>query len=143
MYILLLPAVALALIMIPVLMRIKKPHDAKKCKNAVIMNLCSFFGVMLLSVILPAGGIVSAEAAAEAAGVLSSAAGLGYIAAGLAVGLGSIGCGIAVGKAAPAAIGAVAEDPDSFGKAMIFVALGEGVALYGFLIAFLIIQAVG
>lgn len=72
---------------------------------------------------------------------LQSAAGLGYLAAGLAVGLGSIGCGIAVANAAPAAIGAVAEEPSSFGKAMIFVALGEGVALYGFLIAFLIIQA--
>ena len=48
---------------------------------------------------------------------------------------------IAVANAAPAAIGAVAEEPSSFGKAMIFVALGEGVALYGFLIAFLIIQA--
>ena len=46
-----------------------------------------------------------------------------------------------VANAAPAAIGAVAEEPSCFGKAMIFVALGEGVALYGFLIAFLIIQA--
>ena len=36
-------------------------------------------------------------------------------------------------------IGAVAEDPKSFGKAMIFVALGEAVAIYGFIIAFLMI----
>ena len=96
---------------------------------------------MLLAVILPVGNLVSAEVVEETAGVISSA-GMGYLAAALAVGLGSIGCGIAVANAAPAAIGAVAEEPSCFGKAMIFVALGEGVALYGFLIAFLIIQAV-
>jgi V/A-type H+-transporting ATPase subunit K len=62
-----------------------------------------------------------------------------YIGAALAVGLGSLGCGIAVGKAAPAAIGAVSEDPSSFSKSLIFVALGEGVAIYGLLIAFLLI----
>jgi V/A-type H+-transporting ATPase subunit K len=53
--------------------------------------------------------------------------------------LGSIGCGIAVGGAAPAAIGAVSEDPKSFSRALIFVALGEGVAIYGLLIALMII----
>lgn len=38
-----------------------------------------------------------------------------------------------------AAIGALTEDPKSFGKALIFVVLGEGIALYGMLIAILII----
>ena len=47
--------------------------------------------------------------------------------------------GIAVGSGAPAAIGALTEDPKSFGKALIFVVLGEGIALYGMLIAILII----
>ena len=42
--------------------------------------------------------------------------------------------------AAPAAIGAFSEDPKAFGKALIFVALGEGVALYGLLISILIIN---
>ncbi len=140
MYIFILPLVAVALLCLPVIIRMRQPADGKKCRNAVILNLCTFFGILLLCTVLPMGNLVSAETA-EAVEKLSGA-GLGYIAAGLAVGLGSIGCGIAVGKAAPAAIGAVAEDPDSFGKAMIFVALGEGVALYGFLIAFLIIQAV-
>ena len=56
-----------------------------------------------------------------------------------AIGLAAIGAGIALASGAPAAIGAVAEDPKSFGKAMIFVALGEAVAIYGFIIAFLMI----
>ena len=141
MYIFLLPLAVVILLALPVISRIKHFTDGTKCKNAIIVNICSFFGVMLLAVILPLGNFVSAEVVEETAGVISSA-GMGYLAAALAVGLGSIGCGIAVANAAPAAIGAVAEEPSCFGKAMIFVALGEGVALYGFLIAFLIIQAV-
>lgn len=141
MYIFLLPLAVVILLALPVISRIKHFTDGTKCKNAIIGNICSFFGVMLLAVILPLGNFVSAEVVEETADVISSA-GMGYLAAALAVGLGSIGCGIAVANAAPAAIGAVAEEPSCFGKAMIFVALGEGVALYGFLIAFLIIQAV-
>lgn len=67
------------------------------------------------------------------------AAGLGFIGAALSIGLAALGAGIALSAGAPAAIGAVAEDPKSFGKSMIFVALGEAVAIYGFIIAFLII----
>ncbi|MDD6992195.1 MAG: ATP synthase subunit C [Oscillospiraceae bacterium] len=141
MYIFLLPLAVVVLLSLPVISRIKHFTDGTKCRNAIIGNLCTFFGIMLLAVILPVGNLVSAEVVEETAGVLGSA-GMGYLAAALAVGLGSIGCGIAVANAAPAAIGAVAEEPSCFGKAMIFVALGEGVALYGFLIAFLIIQAV-
>ena len=63
----------------------------------------------------------------------------GETAAAVAVGVAGIGAGIAVGSGAPAAIGALTEDPKSFGKALIFVVLGEGIALYGMLIAILII----
>ena len=140
MYIFLLPLAIVTLLALPVMSRIKNFTDGNKAKNALIGNICTFFGIMLLAVVLPMGDFVSAEVVEETAGVISSA-GMGYLAAALAVGLGSIGCGIAVANAAPAAIGAVAEEPGCFGKAMIFVALGEGVALYGFLIAFLIIQA--
>ena len=52
----------------------------------------------------------------------------------------SVGAGIAVAAAAPAAIGAFSENDKNFGKAMIFVALGEGVAIYGVLISILIIN---
>ncbi len=67
------------------------------------------------------------------------AEGLKYIGAALAVGLAGIGGGIAVAAGAPAAIGATAEDPKSFGKSIIFVALGEGFGLYGLLIAIMML----
>jgi len=80
-----------------------------------------------------------AVAAEETSADGGFAQGMSFIGAALAIGLAAIGAGIALASGAPAAIGAVAEDPKSFGKAMIFVALGEAVAIYGFIIAFLMI----
>lgn len=86
----------------------------------------------------PPAETATAEPAASSSGA-GLAAGLGFIGAALSIGLAALGAGIALSAGAPAAIGAVAEDPKSFGKSMIFVALGEAVAIYGFIIAFLII----
>ena len=68
-----------------------------------------------------------------------TATGLGLVGAGLSIGLAAIGAGIALSAGAPAAIGAVAENPKAFGKSIIFVALGEAVAIYGFIIAILMV----
>ena len=73
----------------------------------------------------------------------ASSMGMGYIGAAIATGLSCIGGGIAVGYAAPAAIGATSEDSKNFGKSLIFVALGEGVALYGMLVSILILSKLG
>lgn len=140
----LLPLAVVALLCVPFIFMAKKIKSGKSPKGAFIGNLCTFGGVMGLGVILPLGGFVSA--AAEEGSViaaLSTGAGLGYLAAALAVGLSCIGAGIAVAAGAPAAIGAVSEDPKAFVKALIFVVLGEGIALYGLLIAILIISNMG
>lgn len=79
------------------------------------------------------------SAAAEETGISK---GLGLLAAGLVTGLAGIGGGIAVAAGAPAAIAATSEDPKSFGKSLIFVALGESIALYGVVISILIINKV-
>jgi V/A-type H+-transporting ATPase subunit K len=137
-----LPLIALALICVPFMFIAKKVKTGKACKRAFIGNLCSFAGIMLLAIILPIGGFVSAATEEGVAAVVSTGAGLGYLAAALAVGLSCIGGGIAVAAGAPAAIGAVSEDPKSFVKALIFVVLGEGIALYGVLISILILSYV-
>lgn len=67
---------------------------------------------------------------------------MGLLSAALVTAISGIGGGIAVAAAAPAAIGATSEDPQSFGKALIFVALGEGIALYGLLVSILILAKV-
>ena len=62
------------------------------------------------------------------------------IAAAIAVSFGSIGAGYAVSSTGSAAIGAIAEKPETFGRALIFVGLSEGVAIYGLIIAFIILN---
>lgn len=136
MLIFLLPLAALILLSMPLVPVIRGYKTGKKAKNAIVFNLCSFFGIIAIALIIPFGGFVSA---AEATNAVNNNAGLGYLAAALVTGLSSIGAGIAVGAAAPAAIGATAEEPKSFVKSLIFVALGEGVALYGILISILIL----
>ncbi len=140
MFIYFLPLIAIALLCVPFMLIARKLKTGKACKRAFLGNLCSFAGVMLLALILPIGDFVSAASEEGVAAALSTGAGLGYLAAALAVGLACIGSGIAVAAGAPAAIGAVSEDPKAFVKALIFVVLGEGIALYGLLIAILIIS---
>jgi V/A-type H+-transporting ATPase subunit K len=144
MYVFLFPLLVVILLSLP-LVNIARKRSGKKARMAILANLASFFGVLIFCAIFPVGEqlYVYAEEAAEgnpaAVSLLENTVAMGYLSAALAVGLGSIGCGIAVGGAAPAAIGAVSEDPKSFSRALIFVALGEGVAIYGLLIAFMII----
>lgn len=62
-----------------------------------------------------------------------------YIAAGIAVGVACIAGGMAVGKIGAAAMGAMSENAELSGKALPFVGLAEGICLWGFLVALLII----
>jgi V/A-type H+-transporting ATPase subunit K len=79
-----------------------------------------------------------AEEAGAASGAAAGAFGK-YIGAGIAVGLSCIAGGIAVGQIGAAAMGAIAENPEAGGKAMPFVGLAEGICLWGFLVALLIL----
>ena len=62
------------------------------------------------------------------------------LAAGISTGLACVGAGIAVSGTGAAAIGAIAEKPESFGRSLIFVGLGEGIAIYGLIISFLVLN---
>ena len=139
----LMPLVAVALIIIPLVICLSRKKQGKKVniRKSIFINAGSFIGCMVLMIcIMPAfvgAETADPEAAAEAASGLAQ--GLQYIGAALSTGLATIGTGIAVGGAAPAAIGATSEDDKNFTKSLIFVALGEGVAIYGLLISILIL----
>ena len=138
----LLPLAIVALLAMPLIPVYRGVTTGRKAKHAVLFNICAFFGVAALMMILPIGNVVALAAEeAAVAEVISTGAGMGYLAAALVTGLSCIGAGIAVAAAAPAAIGAFSENSKNFGKALIFVALGEGVALYGLLISILIINS--
>jgi V/A-type H+/Na+-transporting ATPase subunit K len=61
------------------------------------------------------------------------------LAAALSTGLACIGAGIAVSGTGAAAVGAIAEKPEAFGRSLIFVGLAEGIAIYGLVISFLVL----
>jgi V/A-type H+-transporting ATPase subunit K len=65
--------------------------------------------------------------------------GLG-LAAAISVGLSVLGAGIAVGRIGSAAVGAIAEKPELLPRAILFVALGEGLAILGFAFAMMLLQ---
>lgn len=132
------PLALVALIMIPLYVGYRQFKSGKKLshvKKAVLFNLVAFGIVCLANVVLPLGGFVSAASVTQGSG-------LGYLGAALSTGLAAVGAGIAVSGGASAAIGATTEDPSALGRALIFVGLGEGIALYGLIISIMILSRV-
>jgi len=81
-------------------------------------------------------GAKTAVTTAAAAAPASSAALLG---AAIAVAGSTIGAGIAVAYAGAAALAAMSERPELFGRAMVIVGLAEGIAIYGLIIGVILI----
>ncbi len=61
------------------------------------------------------------------------------IGAGLVLGLAGVGASLGMGTASAAALGAITEKPETFGKSILYVVFIEAVAIYGFVIAFLLV----
>ncbi len=134
-------AAAMVLLLLAPLFLIYRRNVAHKpVKNLLVLQVFAFFIVGLVFV---GAGMNSALAAGEVTTTAASSGmsdmALSMIAAALAVGLSGIGGGIAVAASASAALGAISENEKSFGKALIFVGMAEGIALYGLIIAFMIV----
>ncbi|MCL2501034.1 MAG: ATP synthase subunit C [Defluviitaleaceae bacterium] len=112
----------------------------KRGKRILIANVVVFTVVYLGAAIFLFTARAGATEAVSGGSEIATAA--AYIAAALVTGMGAIGTGIAVSSAAAAAIAAVSENEQNFGKSMIFVAMAEGIAIYGLLVAFMILGRV-
>ena len=64
----------------------------------------------------------------------------GLLSAALATSVSSLAAAYAVAKLGSAAIGAIAEKPDLFGRLVIYVGLAEGIAIYGLIVSILILN---
>lgn len=109
----------------------------KKFKGTLAINVISFFGMMIFATVFLFSGHVSAETAS----VVSAGGGFKYIGAALASGFATMAAGYATSTAASAALGALSENENIMGKALIFVALAEGIAIYGLIIAIMILNS--
>jgi len=95
--------------------------------------------IIILVLLFAAAILFGQEAAPSAENEAESAAMWKYIAAALAVGISCIAGGIAVGQIGSAAMGAMSENPELSGKALPYAGLAEGICLWGFLVALLIL----
>ena len=107
-------------------------------KIFIVMSILALFGIAGMfaqeTVNAPA-----TETQVEQQAPVDNSQSVKYIAAGIAVGLACIAGGMAVGKIGAAAMGAMSENAELSGKALPFVGLAEGICLWGFLVALLII----
>ena len=137
----LLPLFAVVLLTLPLIKVFTGKVSVKSAKIRLATHVAGFAGAVCLALYLAAvTNGVYAEETAVITGTIAQ--GLGFLAASLSTGFSALGAGIAVAAAAPAAIGAFSENEKNFGKSLIFVALGEGVAIYGLLISILIINKI-
>lgn len=133
-------AIALILsILVPFGAFLAGERNRKRYKTSLAFNVFLFFGTLLIATVVMFSGTATVQAAEETATVSGLATGLGYFSAALVTGMSGIGSGIAVASSASAALGAISEDGSLFGKSMIFVAMAEGIALYGLIISFMIL----
>ena len=98
---------------------------------------------MLLVVVAVALGLVLSAAfgaeSGQAAEKESGATGVVAIAIAVSIASGTIGAGYAVGKVGAAAIGAASERPEIMGRALVFVVIAEGIAVWGLVGAILLV----
>jgi V/A-type H+/Na+-transporting ATPase subunit K len=103
--------------------------------------LISVFAIQMAALIfLIAFSLVFAAETPAGATSSTGASGWGYIGAALAVGLACIGSGYAVSRIGSAGIGAITEKPELMGKTLVFLGLAEGIAIYGLIIAVMILN---
>jgi V/A-type H+/Na+-transporting ATPase subunit K len=97
-----------------------------------------------LAIALAAGPAGAASTAAGVVAVKAAAAGAGgnwaaLLGAAIAVAGSTIGAGIAVAYTGAAALAAMSERPELFGRAMVIVGLAEGIAIYGLIVGIILI----
>jgi len=116
-------------------------------RGAVI--LATTGGVLMLAAVLVLVLALTGEhasAASTATGTVAHAAtssartnGAALIGAAVAVAGSTIGAGIAVAYTGAAALAAMSERPELFGRAMVVVGLAEGIAIYGLIIGIILV----
>ena len=114
-----------------------------RTSSFVLFTLGAVLFAMMVSILtLPASaagtsyGFAALQEAADTYGYAIMGLAVG---AGLALGIAGAGAGIGMGTASAAALGAITEKPETFGKSILYVVFIEAIAIYGFVIAFLLV----
>jgi len=113
-------------------------HARRQVRRVVVGSALVAALVLAVAIFTTAAGAQTGEPSGQAVGYADSA-GWAFLGAALSVGLGCLGAGIAVAYVGAAAVGAMAEKPELAARTLIFVGLAEGIAIYGLIIAIMIL----
>lgn len=120
-------------------------RDPRRLLRLVLVNVVLLIGGLVVLVIALSAGPGNAAHAATTAGAAAAAvpaapvSGVALVGAAIAVAASSIGAGFAVAYTGSAALAAISERPELFGRAMVIVGLAEGIAIYGLIVAVIIV----
>ncbi len=95
--------------------------------------------LVVVAMVATAGPSAAATAPHAVAAATTAANGSALIGAAIAVAGSSIGAAIAVAYTGAAALAAISERPELFGRAMVIVGLAEGIAIYGLIVSIILI----
>lgn len=109
--------------------------NLRRCGLALLLASAAAGAASLLLILAPGAAVAAAPPPPDR--LISD---WGLIAAALATAMSSLGAGIAVARVGTAAVAALAEKPELFGRLLIFVGLAEGIAIYGLIISVLILN---
>ena len=98
----------------------------------VFMETQAIYGFLIAVLLMVFSGLMGGGEG------LSTGAGVIAVGAGLAIGFAAFGSALGQGIAASSSVGAIVEDNDMFARGLIFTVLMETQAIYGFLIAILL-----
>ncbi|MDH3532752.1 MAG: ATP synthase subunit C [Gammaproteobacteria bacterium] len=107
---------------------------------AIVATVLTCLTALIATALLLATG---ASAAVEAAAAPADVVRWGLLAAAIAAGASALGAAYAVAHVGSAAVGALTEKPELLGRVLILVGLAEGIAIYGLIVAILILNRVG
>jgi V/A-type H+-transporting ATPase subunit K len=131
-----LPAIALVFAVTTAALR--RAPSGRYRRLLVVNGLLILAGLVVVSLLL-LGVAEPAHAASTASSSSSSNSWAALLGAGIAVAGSAIGAGLAVSYTGAAALAAVSEKPEMFGRSLVFVGLAEGIAIYGLVVAIILI----
>ncbi len=111
-------------------------------RKKVNFSLVILFAAITMFAVGSVADVVAQDHSTGNAAMTEQEAGVakfGLIAAAIAFGFGALGAGLAIGNVGSAAMGAIAEKPELASQALIFIALAEGLVVFGFITALMIL----
>ena len=96
--------------------------------------------ILVMALLFTAGPALAADSVASVSPVVLQ---WGMMAAAISVAASALGAAYAVAQVGSAAVGALAEKPELLGRLLVMVGLAEGIAIYGLIVAILILNRLG